>query len=52
MTSGTAQALGVAVAGHLAARWGTAPVVSVGALGVLLVALGFAALRARRPAET
>ena len=46
------QALGVAVAGHLAARWGTAPVVSVGALGVLLVALGFAALRARRPAET
>ena len=45
------QALGVAVAGRLTAPWGTERVVSLGALGVLAVALAFAVLRARRPAD-
>ena len=43
------QARGVALAGHAAAQVGTARVISAGGVGVLLVALAFAALRRRQP---
>jgi len=42
------QASGVAIAGVLVARWSTGPVIALGAAGVLVVALAFSRLRARR----
>jgi predicted MFS family arabinose efflux permease len=42
------QSTGVALGGHAAERFGIAPVLLVAALGILLLALGFAALRRRR----
>ena len=42
------QAAGVAIAGMLVARWSTGTVIALGASGVLVVALAFSRLRARR----
>lgn len=42
------QAAGVALAGMLVARWSTGTVIAFGAAGVLVVALAFSRLRARR----
>jgi predicted MFS family arabinose efflux permease len=41
------QATGVAVAGVLVGHWGTAAVIALGAVGVVLIALGFSRLRFR-----
>ncbi|MES2098825.1 MAG: MFS transporter [Pseudomonadota bacterium] len=46
------QAAGVALAGTLVARWSTGTVIAFGAAGVLVVALAFSRLRARRLAST
>ncbi len=46
------QAAGVALAGTLVALWGTGTVIAFGAAGVLVVALAFSRLRARRLAST
>jgi predicted MFS family arabinose efflux permease len=45
------QAAGVAVYGLLVAQIGTRAVIASGAIGVLIVALNFSRLRARRVAE-
>ena len=45
------QATGVALAGHVMGQLGTSRVVSVGAIGVLVVAMGFAMLRRREAAQ-
>jgi predicted MFS family arabinose efflux permease len=44
------QAAGVGGAGALVAHWGTGPVIAIGAAGVIVVALAFSRLRARRVA--
>ena len=45
------QAAGVSLAGMLVARWGTGNMIALGATGVLVVALAFSRLRARRTAS-
>ena len=44
------QAAGVGGAGALVAHWGTGPAIAIGAAGVVVVALAFSRLRARRVA--
>ncbi|MEP7101754.1 MAG: MFS transporter [Burkholderiales bacterium] len=46
------QAAGVGSAGAMVARWGTDAVISIGACGVLVVALAFSRLRAQRVTAT